>query len=241
MHGLAVVSECFLCEPLRVAAYLAPFRPGIPIRMKGDAFDAKSLTTLLELRGAVTGANCLQIWKQWACRVQTAQNRLDVRAEMNHDQTARFLSGVSDCLVGPVNVFRLEIGNVGLRAAQMPAQFVEAAPLRVLFPLNDELMFVAGDGALVLVAHFRPEALRNERPRQPVHRDAEVVQFPQVHIRADRASLEGGEQIFRLRLNDDTMAYEVQGGFFCGPPPAVLGRAMFGLDNVVESILPCAG
>ena len=122
----------------------------------------------------------------------------------------------------------------------MPAQFVETAPLQVFLPFEDEQMLRSRDGTFGLKFNFRPEALGNERPRQPVHRDAEVVQFPQVNIRADRARLEGGEQVLRLRLNDDTMAYEVQGGFFCGPPPAVLGRAMFGLDNVAESILPCA-
>ena len=62
---------------------------------------------------------------------------------MNHGQTAGFLPGVGDGLVGPVNVLRLEIGDVGLRTAEMPAQFVKAAALRVLFPLNDELMFFA--------------------------------------------------------------------------------------------------
>jgi hypothetical protein len=137
--------------------------------MKRDAFDAKTLTTLLELRGTIARANRLQIRKQISRCVQAAQNGLDVLAEVNHRKTASFLTGVGNCLVGPVNVFRLEIGDVGLRTAKMPAQFVEAAPLRVLFALYDELMFFAGNGALVLEAHFRPEAFRNERSRQPVH------------------------------------------------------------------------
>jgi len=84
---------------------------------------------------------------------------------MNHREAAGFLPGIGNGLVGPVNVVRLEVGNVGLRTAKMPAQFVEAAPLRVLFPFDDKLMFLAGDGALVLEANFRPEALGNERPR----------------------------------------------------------------------------
>lgn len=88
---------------------------------------------------------------------------------MNHGQTTGFLPVVSNGLVGPVNVLRLEIGDVGLRTAEMPAQFVEPAPFRVLFPPNDELMFFAGDGASFLEAHFRPETLGNNRPRQPVH------------------------------------------------------------------------
>ena len=193
MHSLAVVPECFLREPFRVAARLGALRPRIPIRVKGDALDAKSLTTLLELRGPVARANGLQIWEQRTSRVQATQNRLDVRTEMYHGEASGFLPGVGDCLVWPVNVFRLQIGDVGLRTAEMPAQFVEAPSLRVLFPFDDELMFVAGNSALLLEAHFRPEAFRNERPRQPVHGNAKVVEFPQVNIRADRARLETGE------------------------------------------------
>ena len=59
-------------------------------------------------------------------------------------------------------------------------------------------------------------------------------------ICADGSSLEAGEQVLSLCLNDDAMADEVQGALFCGAPPAVLGGAVFGLHNVVERILPCA-
>src|ERR1700722_15310120 len=131
MHGFAVVSESFLREPLRVAARLGPLRPRIPIRVKGDAFDAQPLTTLLELRGAVAGANGCEIRKQRAGYVQATQNRLNIRSEVHHGEASGLLAGVGDGLVGPINVFRLEIRNVGLRATEMPAQFIEAAALRV--------------------------------------------------------------------------------------------------------------
>jgi hypothetical protein len=83
---------------------------------------------------------------------------------MNHGETAGLLAGVGDGLVGPINVLRLEIGNVGMRPSKMPAQFVKAATLRVLLALNDELMLLKRDGALGLKFDFRPEPLGNERP-----------------------------------------------------------------------------
>jgi hypothetical protein len=54
-----------------------------------------------------------------------------------------------------------------------------------------------------------------------------------MNICADGSSLEAGEQVLSLCLNDDAMADEVQGALFCGAPPAVLGGAVFGLDNGV--------
>ena len=183
----------------------------------------RPLAPLLEFRGAVATANGLQVGEQQPCRRQPAQHCLDFITKMNHRQTAGFLAGVGNGSVGPVNVFRLEIGDVGLRTAEMPAQFVKAASLRVLFPINDELMFFAGNGALLLEAHFRPEALWNERPRQPVHGKAEVVKFPQMDVGADRARLEAGEQVVGLRFQNHPMANVIQCGFFRRPPPAILG------------------
>jgi hypothetical protein len=95
------------------------------------ALDAQSIASLLEFRGAVATANGLQVGKQRAGCRHLPQDGLNVRAKMNHGKTAGFLPGVSDGLVRPVNVLRLEIGDVGLRTAEMPAQFVEPAPLRV--------------------------------------------------------------------------------------------------------------
>ena len=196
-HNLPNVREYFE-EHLCVADGLGTFGPSVAVGMQRNAFDAKPFAPLLEFRGTIATADGLQIRKQWTLRRQPAQHGFDVRAKMNHGQTAGFLPRIGDGLVGPVNVLRLEIGDVGLRTAEMPAQFVETAPLRVFLPPDDELMFITGDATFVLEAHFRPEALGNERPRQPVHRDAKVMEFPQVNIRADRTRLEAGEQMLGL-------------------------------------------
>jgi len=89
---------------------------------------------------------------------------------MNHGQAAGFLPRIGDGLVGPIYVLRFEIGDVALRSAEMPAQLVEIAPLLVLFPLDDELVFLDRDGPFRLEANFRPEAFGNKRPGKPVHR-----------------------------------------------------------------------
>ena len=39
MDGLAIMAECFLCEPLRVAALLRPVRPSIAIAVQGHTYD----------------------------------------------------------------------------------------------------------------------------------------------------------------------------------------------------------
>src|SRR5436305_9476669 len=96
----------------------------------------------------------------------------------------------------------------------MPAQFVEAAPLGILLPFDDELVFLVGNGTLVFEVHFRPETFRDERPRQPVHRKAEVVQLPQMNIRADRARLRQASRcsacvsrIIRLRMESSAVSF----------------------------------
>ena len=140
---------------------------------------------------------------------------------MNHRKTARFLPRVGDGLIRPLHILRLEVGNVTLRPAEMPAQFVEIAPLRVFLPLDDEFVLLNSNGPFRLETDFRPKTLRNDRPRQLVHRNAEVVQFPQMNIRADRARLERSEQMFGLRLDDDTIANQVQRLFFRRALPAI--------------------
>src|SRR5512136_3410645 len=129
VNGLAVVSEGFLCKPLWVAARLRSLRPSVAVRVQRHALDTQSNASLLEFRGAVATANGLQVGKQRTICRQPAQNSRDFIGEMHHSQTAGLLSVVGDGLVGLVNVLRCEVGNVSLRAAEMPAHFVEAAPL----------------------------------------------------------------------------------------------------------------
>jgi hypothetical protein len=141
---------------------------------------------------------------------------------MDHRETASLLARIGNRPVGEVNILCFQVRDVGLGPAQMPAQFVKAPSLRVSFTSNDEEMFVHGDRSFGLVADFRPEAFRNERPGKPVHRETKVVKFPQMNVSADRSRLETGEKLLRLSLDNDTVANQVQCRLLCGTAPAIL-------------------
>ena len=67
------------------------------------------------------------------------------------------------------------------------------------------------------------------------------MELAQVDIRAHRARLEGGEKMLRLRLNNNAIANQIQCRFPRRALPAILGWAMFGLDERIQSVLPRAG
>ena len=122
-----------------------------------------------------------------------------------------------------MNVFPFKVGDVGLRTAKMPAQLVKAAPLRILLPFNDELMLLEGDGAFRLETNFLPQSLRDDRPRQPVHRQAEFMNLTQMNIRADRSRFEARKEFLRLRLDDHATSDRIQCLLSGSPLPAILG------------------
>jgi hypothetical protein len=165
MHGLAVVTERLLREPLWITALLGALSPSVSVRVQRHSLDSKPLAPLLEFGCAVTATNGPQVWKQRASRWQAAQNHLDFIAEMDHRETASLLASVGNRSVGKVNIFRVKVRNVGLGPAKMPAQFVKASSLLVFFTPNDEEMFFNDDRSFGLVVDFRPEAFRYERPR----------------------------------------------------------------------------
>ncbi len=46
----------------------------------------------------------------------------------------QFLPVVAHRAVGPIHILRVEVGHVTLRTAQVPAEVVKPAPLRVALP-----------------------------------------------------------------------------------------------------------
>ena len=107
--------------------------------------------------------------KQRTTRGQSAQDFRDFISEVDDGQAAGLLSRVGNRVLSPINVFSIETRHVSLRSTQMPAEFVEISPLRILFPLDDESMLLDRDGAFGLELNFRPESLRDDGPGQPVH------------------------------------------------------------------------
>src|SRR5258708_30783277 len=120
----------------------------------------------------------------------------------------------------------------------MPAKFIKNLPFLILFPLHNKLMLLKGDGSLRLKAHLGPETLGNDRPGQPIHREAEVVQLAQMNVGADGARLETSQKLLRLGFDDDLVTDQIKSGLLRGAAPTILSRAAFGLDDGVERMLP---
>src|ERR1039458_6714124 len=108
----------------------------------------------------------------------------------------------------------------------MPAQLVKVFSLAVLLTFNDLPVLFQCDGALGFEYNFWPEPLGNERPRQPVHCQTEIVEFPQMDIRADRACFDGLQKMFPVRLDDYFVADVIQRLVFGRPEPTFLPSAM---------------
>src|ERR1039457_4461395 len=67
-----------------------PFSPRISVPMQRDAFDAKSITALLEFRGAVARADAPQIGKQRAAARQVPQDFRHVLVKAHDGNRVRF-------------------------------------------------------------------------------------------------------------------------------------------------------
>ncbi|PHX70326.1 MAG: hypothetical protein CK548_09645 [Opitutia bacterium] len=85
----------------------------------------------------------------------------------------------------------------------MPGKLIERLPLGIPLALYNLAMLVRRDGALFLEADNGPLALGHQRPRQPVHIDAEIVQTPEIDVRGDRAGLKHFEHELGRSLGDD--------------------------------------
>lgn len=228
MDGLGIVPEGFLGEALGVAAGLGPFCPRVPIRVKSHTGDPKGSATLLELGGPVATAHGAQVWEERSGHRQSSQDFDHGVPQVNLRCGSRLSTQVADDRLIPIDVFRTQLGDVGLRTAEVPAQFVEGAALRVAFPGDDPGVFVGGDGPLLTEPDGGPLRLRDERPGQPGHRETEVVELPEVNVGGHRAPAEGVEKVFCAGLNDDLRKQRQQRLVLRSHCPSPLGGSALG-------------
>ena len=88
--------------------------------MQAHPGDADALTPLLELRGTVARANGAQIRKERTRSRPGAEHFLHFRRNADERGLAGFLPCVVDDPGLPVDVFRFEKRDVGLRRADVP-------------------------------------------------------------------------------------------------------------------------
>src|ERR1039458_379164 len=72
------------------------------------------------------------------------------------DKVLQFFAEVAQRFVAPVHVLRRQFGNILLRAAQVPAQLVKGAALRVPFTPDDFSMLFLRNRPFGGVAHLGP-------------------------------------------------------------------------------------
>ena len=133
--------------------------------MQADTLDVQAHAALMKFRRPVAGTNRAQIRKQRAARRQIPENLRHFIIEAHDGNGAGFPARKTDDVVIPINVFGFEAGEIGLRRAQVPRQFIERFAFGIQFAGDDGLMFLPSDGTLVLEFNFRPLPLYDDRPR----------------------------------------------------------------------------
>jgi hypothetical protein len=238
-HRPAVVPKIHLGIPFGIARRLCPFRPSVAVAVQRDAFDAKSGAALFELRGAVARTDGSQIRKQRAASRQVAQDFLHVFIHAHDGNRAGLPARIADDVVFPINVLGVQAGQIGLRCAQVPRQFVERLAFGIVFAGDDGQMFGQRNTALLFELDGGPLAFRHERPRQPIHVHAEIVQPAQIDIGGDRSHLQNFQDRFTFRFDDDLRQQHGERLVLRGGFPAVLVGSLFGVGQRFNGVLPC--
>jgi hypothetical protein len=239
--ALLLCPKRLLREPFGIPAFFGAFRPRIPIRMQADTFDAQARDALVKFRRPVAGTNRAQIRKQRAAPRQIPENFRHFIIEAHDGNGAGLFARETDDVVFPINVFSFEAREIGLRRAQVPRQFIERFAFGIQFAGDDGLMFLPGDGALVLELNFRPLPFHDDRPRQPCHVQGEVVDAPQIYIGRNFSGFEHAQKVFRPRFQNRQVTNQVKRLVLDGGLPAVLRLAFFEFDHFLHDELPVAG
>ena len=85
----------------------------------------------------------------------------------------------------------------------MPGHFVKGFAFGIVLTLDDTGVFLKGDTALFLEANNRPLALRHDRPGDPSHIEAEVVESPEEDVGGNRSVFNAVEKLLGMRLDED--------------------------------------
>lgn len=72
---------------------------------------------------------------------------------------------------------------------QMPAEVIKVPGFLIALPVNNLAVFVSGNRPFGFVYILRPQFALNNRPREPIHAQAVIMQFAEKDIRADGSCL----------------------------------------------------
>jgi hypothetical protein len=159
VDGLAVVPQSLLGESLRVTAGPGPFRPRVAVGMEGDALNHQPAAGAGELGRPVRLPHLPVIGKERPHLRQRPQDGFKLFAKADDRNRAGLVAVEAHDLALPVDILGGERGNVGLSDTEVPAEFVKSPALQVRFVLDDGLMFLPGDGPLLLETDSVPSPL----------------------------------------------------------------------------------
>ena len=240
MNGLTVVAQGLLGEALGVARFFGPLGPGVAVGMERHALDLQPRTPLLELGGAVAGANPAQVGKQRPRIGQRVEDGRNFLIKAHDGDGAGLLSCKGNHPVLPLDIFGFEEGDVGLGCAQVPRQLIERFPHGIQLAGDDGFMLRPRDGPLLLVLHIRPALFRQDRPRQPIHVQGKVVDAAQLGVRRNGTLVQNKQDVVGLRFQQANMADHVESLVLDRRQPADLGFALLELGDFVHDVLPGA-
>jgi hypothetical protein len=142
---LGILSQGFLSKPLGIARRLGAFGLGVAIGMECYAGNAERQATLAKIIGAAFFADGLQLGKQEAGLGEFFERHGDMLAKADKRRRSGFGPAEGDDAVAPIDVFRRQIGEIGLRRADMPGEIVERGLLLVRAAVDNSQLLVPGD------------------------------------------------------------------------------------------------
>ena len=146
---------------------------------------------------------------------------------MEHDPAAGLHAKISDGSVRPIHILGVQVGDVALRAAQVPEQFVIGVKFRVLLRGENGLVFHPGDGAFGIAFDFRPLAFGNDRSADPIHVEGEIMNPPEEDIGGNGSLIERLQEMFGLGFYPGQINEGSKRRVFDGRVPAFQGIARF--------------
>jgi hypothetical protein len=120
----------------------------------------------------------------------------------------------------------------------VPAQFVKGFVLRVAFPFENLLMLCKRDGPFDLISNRWPLFFGENGPRQPIHIEAKVVQFPQMNVGRHCSRLEHGQEVRGLSFDYNQLANTVECLIPLRSQPSCFCWTILGANDGLEDILP---
>lgn len=240
VNRLALVAKCFLGEPFWIPAASRPLCPGITIRMKRDASDARSAAAAFEFCRPVRFPQLAKIRKEWSRLGQGLQQSRKLIVKPNQRHGFRLFAEEAHYPIRPVNIFGGESGHIGLRRSKVPANLVERAALRIGFRGDDSPVLFLGNAPFFAVFDLGPASFGEDGPRQPVHVQSEIMQFAQMNIGGDRPLPQHVQEMLGAGFEKAPVTEQGERLVLEGPVPADARGVLLGQHDFVHHRLPGA-